>query len=173
MSVIVAFFCQAPMAHAERDVFKALGVKKLEAGSPLGSFALPDVDGGVRQLSDWSDKLVLLNFWATWCSPCLVEMPALNRLHEKYKAQGFAVLAVNTDPKETKRIDTVIDRLNLQFPVLLDIDGKLHDQFKVSGMPVSYLINSQNRVVGYVAGARGWDSPDAHRLIESLLPAEE
>ena len=123
-STIIMMLCLSPMATAEGDVFKAVGVKKIQTVSPLASVSLPDVRGKVHPLSDWSDQLVLLNFWATWCSPCLVEMPALNRLHEKYKAQGFTVLAVNTDPKETKRIHTVIDRLDLKFPVVLDIDGK-------------------------------------------------
>ena len=103
--------------------------------------------------------------WATWCSPCLLEMPALNRLHEKYAEQGLAVLAINTDPEQRQRIDTVVSRLDLQFPVLLDTDSGLGAHFNVSGLPASYLIDQQNNVIAYIPGARRWDGDNAESIM--------
>lgn len=169
---LIAAICLMPAVWAESDEFKKLGIETTEATSPLNDFVLPDRAGVAQPLSQWSGRLVLLNFWATWCSPCLLEMPALNRLHEKYAEQGLAVLAINTDPEQRQRIDTVVSRLDLQFPVLLDTDSGLGAHFNVSGLPASYLIDQQNNVIAYIPGARRWDGDNAMRLIEQLLLAD-
>lgn len=164
-------FLPVSAVSADELLFKKLGVKALVA-KPVPQISLPDIDNNKVDFSIWRGKLVLINFWATWCSPCLTEMPALNRLHERYSDQGFVVVAINTDSHEKKRIKTIIRKLKLTFPILLDVDGKISEHLKVSGMPASYLVNSEGQLVAYIEGARDWDGKVAHSFVEKFLPVE-
>ena len=168
VALVSALFNMTP-TFADSDFFEAMGIERVEQPSEVKSFILPTREGGNSELSALKGDVILINFWATWCTPCLTEMPALNNLYEKYKDQGFSLLAINTDPHQKKRIETVIRKLSLTFPVLLDADGTVLEQFNVSGMPVSFLINRQHQLIGYVAGARDWDGKSSFQLIESLL----
>ena len=153
---------------AGESLFDQAGVKALSpAVAP--EISLLSRHGKMVSSSELKDQLILVNFWATWCSPCLTEMPALNRLYLKYKDQGFALLAVNTDSHETERISTIVRKLKLDFPILLDKNGEISKRFNVSGMPASYLINRDKQLIAYIEGARDWDGEVAHRLVEQLL----
>ena len=165
------FVLQAPSASAEELLFKKLGVKALEA-KPVPQIVLPNIENNKVDFSIWRGRLVLINFWATWCSPCLTEMPALNRLHEHYRDRGFVVVAINTDSHEKKRIKTIIRKLKLNFPILLDVEGEISEQLKVSGMPASYLVNGDGQLLAYIEGSRDWDGKLAHALVEKFLPVK-
>ncbi len=167
--VLLSALLGATSSVADNRFFEAIGIEAIEATGEVNNFALTNRHGENIELSQFKGDVILINFWATWCTPCLTEMPALNKLYQKYKDQGLSLLTINTDPHQTKRIETVVNKLSLSFPVLLDSDGSVMEQFEVSGMPVSFLINRQHQLVGYVAGARAWNSNSAQQLIESLL----
>lgn len=157
-------------SYGGNQYFKAMGVKAIDSNITVEDFILPNRNGEPQGFSQWRGKLVLINFWATWCSPCLTEMPELNKLYHQYKDRGFALLAINTDSEQKKRIETIANKLALDFPILLDEEDQVSRQFGVSGMPATYLVDENGRLIGYIAGARAWHSNDAQRLIESLLP---
>ncbi len=133
------------------------------------AFSLKDLAGTSHDLSEWQGKVILLNFWATWCGPCRVEMPGMQRLWQKHREQGFVILAVSVDEGMEKRISTFVQRLQLTYPVLLDPESIVSDHYQVSGLPFSLLIDREGQLIAKVVGEREWDSPEASLLITSLL----
>jgi cytochrome c biogenesis protein CcmG/thiol:disulfide interchange protein DsbE len=125
-------------ASAERTN-PANGARPVEQ-APAPDFALEQLDGGPLSLSEHRGQIVLVNFWATWCAPCRLEMPALQDRFERYRNQGFVVLAVN-DEEPAGDVREYVEELGLTFPVLLDPSGQVQQLYAVHGYPSSYLID--------------------------------
>ncbi len=132
-------------------------------------FTLKNLRGENASLSDYHGKVVLLNFWATWCAPCRKEMPSMEKLWQTYREQGLVILAVSTDNGGESRIKSFARRLKLTFPILLDPDSQASDLYQVSGIPVSFLIDRQGRIVAHVLGSKDWASESAFQQVENLL----
>jgi peroxiredoxin len=132
-------------------------------------FALPDLEGNVRRLSDFQGKVVLLNFWATWCPPCRAEMPSMETLYQAYKDQGFEILAVSSDVQGAAIVQPFMQEYRLSFPALLDRTGRVNGMYGVRSIPTSYLVDRQGQVVSREIGARNWANAEARVLIASLL----
>jgi len=133
------------------------------------AFTIENLRGGDVALADYKGKLVLLNFWATWCAPCLKEMPSMEKLWQKYKEQGLVVVAVSVDEGYKKRIQTFLKLYDLSFPVLLDPESEVSDLYKVSGIPASFLIDRNGKIISRLVGEDDWFSDDAIQLVEDLL----
>jgi thiol-disulfide isomerase/thioredoxin len=116
--------------------------------------------------------VVLLNFWASWCVPCRVEFPSIARLHAAFADRGFTVvgIAVADTPDAITRF---LGGDSAPFPILLDDDRKVAGEYRAVGVPVSYLLDRQGRIVGGRSGIHTWDSPTAGALIRYLLAREE
>jgi peroxiredoxin len=118
-------------------------------------FTLPTTLGPNLRLQEQRGKVVLVNFWATWCGPCKQEMPELNKLYDKYRASGFVLLGVNVDDN-ARHASEVAAKLGLRFPVLLDTDKTVSRLYELSTMPTTVLIDRDGRVrhvhSGYLAG---------------------
>ena len=114
-------------------------------GSPAPDFTLRVLDGPNLRLQEQRGKVVLVNFWATWCGPCRQEMPHLNRLYEKYRASGFVLLGVNVDD-DTSKAAAVATQLGLTFPVLLDSEKKASRLYDLNAMPSTVLVDRDGRV---------------------------
>lgn len=151
------------------DLSDALQVVRPEIGLPAPGFELQRLDGGTAGIADFKGRLVLLNFWATWCKPCREEMPALQSLWRRYRARGLTVLAVAADRGNRDGIADFVSRLHADFPVLLDPDGKVRIRYEVTGLPFTYIIGRDGRFIGRVVGARDWDGPRVRELIKALL----
>ena len=108
-------------------------------GAPAPDFNLQDLAGNLVTLSSFKGQVVLINFWATWCGPCRIEMPALQRRYEAFKEQGFAVLAVNLDEPITD-VGAFASSFGLTFPVLLDPGAMVNDLYRVRGYPTSFFV---------------------------------
>ena len=132
-----------------------LGVQKREAevrelkgiltGQPAPDFTLKTIDGKTISLKDFKGKVVLINFWATWCPPCREELPLFEEIYEKYKDKGFVILAINTDPENLQ--DFLKDfGVELTFPILIG-DEKILDLYPVRGLPTSFLIDREGKIV--------------------------
>ncbi len=151
----------------------------LNPGDIAPDFSASLLDGRLVKLSEFSDKVVLLNFWATWCGPCAAEMPSLQRLHDRFKDKGFAVLAVAVDDQESNVRDFA-KQYGLTFPIALDLSGLTKRPYKISGFPESLVLAKGNKLkmiadpesrspVVKIIGPREWDAPEALSQIERLL----
>ena len=118
-------------------------------------FTLRSVDGPNLRLQEQRGRVVLVNFWASWCGPCRQEMPHLNKLYEKYRASGFVLLGINVDD-DTRNAADVAAKLGLKFPVLLDTDKTVSRLYDLATMPSTVLIDREGKVRfihrGYLAG---------------------
>jgi peroxiredoxin len=132
-------------------------------------FTLNDINGKKVNLSEFRGKVVVLNFWATWCGPCRAEMPSLNNLYNEYKDKGLVVLAVSMDTSE-KPVKSFVKELKLAFPVLMDKDKAVSfDEYAVLGLPTTFLIDKNGGVIEKIMGEKEWDSPQMKEKILKLL----
>jgi len=115
------------------------------ANKPAADFTLPDLNGKVAKLGELRGKVVLVDFWATWCDPCMKELPELEKLYQQFTAQGVVVVGVSID-KERKNAQELVTRLKLKFPVLHDPEGKVAEVYDPPKMPTSYVIDRQGVV---------------------------
>jgi peroxiredoxin len=149
--------------------FAALGIHRPAESSEAPGFTLMTLQGRPAQLREFKGKLVLLNFWATWCAPCLHEMPSMERLYQTFKSTQFVVLAVSMDRQGEAVARPFVDNLQLTFPVLLDTTLEVGRQYGVRGLPATYLIAPDGLLIGAVIGARDWYRAEAKALIAGLL----
>jgi peroxiredoxin len=133
---------------------------------------LTDWEGKRRSLKDFRGKLVLVNFRATWCRPCVVEMPELDRLHVAFKDRGFVVVAISTDVQGPEHVRKCIAEKGFRFPAFSGPDGvRAGIPFRLVGVPASYLVGPEGALLGSVAGPRSWAGAEAMALIGALLDA--
>ncbi|MCH8036380.1 MAG: TlpA family protein disulfide reductase [Proteobacteria bacterium] len=132
----------------------------------IPGFDDPDSFDGIFE----KGRVVLLNFWATWCAPCIREMPSLDRLQAALEDRGLAVLAVSIDRGGTEVIRPFAERLGLErLGLYHDAKGALFRAFGVTGLPTTFLIDRRGRIVGAYPGPAEWDEPEARALIEHYL----
>ena len=120
-------------------------------GMPAPGFSLPDLDGRSQSLSQYKGKIVLLNFWATWCKPCTTEMPAMQVCYDKLRDEGFVVLAID-ELEDDQKVREHIRAHGHTFPVLLDRDNRVANQYGVFGLPVSVFVDETGLIQEYVKG---------------------
>jgi peroxiredoxin len=160
----------AVMSSAGLDaLFASLGIHRPVNPSETPDFTLMALEGRPVQLREFRGKLVLLNFWATWCAPCLHEMPSMERLYQTFKETEFALLAVSMDRQGEEVAKPFVDNLKLTFPVLVDNTSEVARQYGVRGLPTTYLIDPDGLLIGAVIGARDWYRTEAKALIAGLL----
>jgi peroxiredoxin len=111
-------------------------------GDHAPSFTLPTLSGETVSLEAFKGKVLLLNFWASWCTPCQEELPEFQKIHQQYQDRGFSVVGINIDKKQAKAAKFV-DRFGLTFPVVLDPDSATIREYKGRSMPISYLVDQQ------------------------------
>ncbi len=128
-----------------------MGSRVPAVGTTAEDFRLVDLEGKPQSLSQYRGKVVLVNFWATWCKPCTTEMPAMQTTYDKLQQKGFIVLAINELEDEAKVRDH-IKQHGHTFPVLMDRDNKVANQFGVFGLPVSVFIDEKGVVREYIKG---------------------
>ena len=158
-------------ASAHLDLFEKAGVVELKEGQQGPAFTLATLDGGQASLADHRDKLVIVNFWATWCQPCTVEMPSLEALWKRYRERGLIVLAVSVDRGAPRALlEPYVRNLKLTFPILLDPESKTSDRWRFTAIPATFIVRPGGDVAGMVTGAREWNSGEMRALVERLLP---
>lgn len=154
---------------------------ELRQGDAMEPFTLTALDGTKRSLSDFKGKVVLLNLWATWCVPCIVEMPSLERLYKTLKPKGFEIVAISVDPPES--LDVVkkfVAENGITFTILHDPELTIAGRLGVSGFPESFFIDDEGRFLSVIdpetkaqsvriLSDRPWDSMDYIGLVEQLL----
>ena len=151
----------------------AAGAQQLKpwTGGPTPALALQDLDGRPHRLEDYRGRVVLVNFWATWCEPCREEMPSLNRLRAGLAGQPFAVLAVNLAESES-RVRKFLEQVPLEFPVLLDRDSAAARAWRARLLPVSFLLGPDGRIRYWALGEIDWAQEGVRKAILGLMPRE-
>ncbi|HCU23854.1 MAG TPA: hypothetical protein DF383_02460 [Deltaproteobacteria bacterium] len=139
-------------------------------GDPAPDFSLSDRRGQSTTLSEFRGKVVLLNFWATWCGPCQHEMPSLEALYERYREKNFVVLGVSLDEEGWVAIDAFLKQVPVQFPILLDSVQKTSELYQVYRIPETYLIDAQGKIVDKFVGPQDYDQDLFYKKIERFLP---
>jgi len=139
---------------------------------PAPAISLADTSGHSVELSELQGKLVLVNLWATWCGPCLREMPSLERLQSRL-GERLAVLAVSEDRGGNKTVEPFIAKLGLKsVKIYIDPKSEVGRAFGARGLPTSFLIDREGKVLGRVEGAAEWDSPKILGVLEPLLSGD-
>ena len=138
----------------------------VKLGEPMPDFTLPDASGQMVKFSDVcrQNKLVLINFWASWCTPCRMEMPQFERLYTTKKGEGFTLLAINVD-KEREKADAYLKSKPVSFPVLIDKDGAVAKQLGLNALPTTILVGQDGKVIHVVEGVE----PYVEYLVENYF----
>jgi len=134
-------------------------------------FSLASLEGRELTLNDYRGKYLLVNFWATWCGPCKVEMPSLELLYRKFQKRNFAMIAVSNDIFGAQVVKPYIQAQNFTFPVGLDPKLKVSNQFGVISLPTTFLIDPQGKIIGVLNGAENWADPKTLLYFDQLLTA--
>lgn len=151
--------------HTERGV---------EVGERAPEYRALTLAGDSVRLADYLGQPVLVNVWATWCGPCRVEMPSIQRLYERYRERGFVVLAVSVDAAHARpAIEQFVEEHGLTFPILHDPESRIGDLFRTRGVPETVIFDGEGTIVKRFSGSADWDSPANHVLVEHLLGVPE
>ena len=151
--------------------YEALNLIHLDESIPLPDVSLPDLKGDPVPLLSFRRRVVIINFWTTWCHYCERERAALEALYQIYKEDGLAVLAVNMG-ETAEQVRAYIEKHGLSFPHVMDPEARAEQAFGIQATPTNYLIDRRGHVVAAGMGYRDWIGPQAHRLIQRLLAAK-
>jgi thiol-disulfide isomerase/thioredoxin len=150
------------------DPLASFTMSRFPAGSMAAAIELTTLDGKVVKSSELIGKVVLVNFWATWCGPCKEEMPSLARLQKQLDPAQFALMTVTTD-LQRQGIAQFLSQLGVSLPVLFDEDQEVSRSFMVRGLPTTIMIARDGTLVGRAVGPRGWDSPEAVAMMRQIM----
>jgi peroxiredoxin len=153
----------------EEALFSKTKISLIKEDKKAPDFTLNDLNSKKVGLRQFKGKIILLNFWATWCGPCKEEMPGMEVLHQQFKGRNFVLLATSVDYEGSKPVQEFINKHRYTFPVLLDPKCEVLDLFDVKGIPTSFLIDKKGRMVGRATGPRDWKSPEVISLINLLI----
>ena len=135
-------------------------------------FTLPDLDGRAIRLSDFKGNVILLNIWATWCLPCVEEMPSMEKLHQALRGDGLTILAVSIDESGAETVAPFMKKHNLSFTALTDTKGIVKNLYRTTGVPESFIIDKKGIIIEKIIGARDWSSPGAVDYFRNLISAK-
>lgn len=172
LATVVCFLIAAAVAisaGAQAEALSAFDFTYPKQRLPAPGFRLHDLNGDTRSLEEFRGRVVLTHFWATFCTPCLHEMPELESLWRRYRQQGLVVLGVAADRGSARPVRDFAEKAGITFPILLDPVGTVRNQYEVMALPMSYLIGRDGKISGRAPGTRKWSDPGGRELIESLL----
>ena len=142
-------------------------LKVPDVSDPL-EIRLKDINNKDVSISDFRDKIVFLNFWTTWCPTCRIEMPSMEKLHQKLKNRDFAMVTINLQ-ESADRVKNFFKEYKLSFTALLDTAGEVGAIFSIYQIPTTYILDKEGRIIGKAVGPREWDSKKSISLFEYLI----
>lgn len=155
-------------------LLSALGFSGISCGEEetgAHPFTLPNLKGQAVKLTDLKGDVVLINFWATWCRDCVMEMPELEKLYQKLQSQGLSVLAIALDKEGQPAVEAFLkkEHLKLSYPILLDPDERVARAYRLSWVPVTIVVGREGQILETILGARAWGSQEVMDSFEQLL----
>jgi thiol-disulfide isomerase/thioredoxin len=174
LRVFLVLFCLAfhQTVFSADDSFKRLRIGPMPAGAVAAPFEMAALDGSHVTSNEFAGKVVVMNFWATWCGPCKDEMPALERLRKSLDQDKFVLLTVTTD-LQRDGIRHFLKNLDVHLPVLFDEDQEVSRAYMVRALPTTVIISQAGTLLGRAVGPREWDSPEAVGLLRRLTEHSE
>ena len=166
---IVAGIAYGATKYLRKELFP------VELGTKAPDFVALTLDSIPREkrLADYRGQVLMINVWATWCLPCRVEMPSIEALNKAYASKGLKIVAVSIDdPGTDATIRAFVKQYGLTFEVLHDAQGKISDQYDITGYPETFIIGKDGIIRKKLMSANDWNSPDARGLVERLLSEE-
>lgn len=167
--MIMAALLVASPVTAGADPFRELDMIRPSRVKAAPEFTLSGLHGERIALRELKGKVVLLNFWATWCPPCKAEMPSMERLHRRYKERGFTILAISIDSGGEGTVAEFVKAHGLTFPIGLDPKLAVANLYGIRALPSTFLIDKSGNTAAVALGPRDWDGAAAHAVVESLL----
>lgn len=140
-----------------------------QIGQEAPDIAFKSYEGKNYRLSDLRGKVVLLNFWATWCPPCRQEMPSMDAAYKELKDKGLVIVAVSVDRDGKAAVAEFKQKMSFSFPVALDTEAKAARVYRVTSIPANFIIDRQGKIVNKVVGAVDWNSQQAKGSLVKLL----
>ncbi|MFA7388712.1 MAG: TlpA disulfide reductase family protein [Thiohalobacteraceae bacterium] len=164
----ILLFCMA-LTPAQAETPAAQTLPAAKQPTPAPDFELPDLEDRMHKLSDYRGNVVVLNFWATWCPPCRYEMPSMQRAAEKTRDEDIVFLGVDVG-EDQDTVFTFLADYPVDFPLLLDRDASVIEQYPVTGLPTTYIIDPEGRITHRAVGGREWDDDGLLQILRGLLP---
>ena len=165
------FFAALPLVLLASACSSSKPAAAAKAGNkdskPAPNFALPDAHGSTVKLTDFKGKVVILDFWATWCGPCKIEIPWFIEFQRKYKDQGFTVIGVSMDEGGWQTVRPFVEEFKMNYPVLIGNDETAQSFGGVDVLPTTFIIDKQGRIVATHMGLTSKD--EFEKAIQSLL----
>jgi len=166
----LAFFLVVTVAWAESKInYKVIpNLEAMKNNTPTPDFTLSTPDGKKISLSDFRGKIVFLNFWASWCTPCREEMPSMQKLYQEFKNKNFVVLAVNVKDRKQDAVNFVKE-MKINYPIAMDPEGQVGLLYGAWGLPTTYLIGPKGHGLARAWGPADWYGTAARKLIKELV----
>lgn len=160
----IAIFLQSSIVLAASSIHT---LTRVPGNADAPEFKLEDQDGNFLKMSDFKGKVVIVNFWATWCPPCRKEMPSMQRAWEIFQKEDIVMLAINVG-EDSDAIFAFTAEYPVEFPLIMDKGSSVVRQWKVRGLPTTYIVNPDGEIVYQAIGGREWDSDEIMNQIRRL-----
>ena len=166
-SLPIDLFAETESQELER-LFSDMGVLKIPPDSDPLEIRLSDPDGRPVSLSEFRGKIVFINFWTTWCLACVIEMPSMEKLHQKFKDKNFVMVAINLQ-ESAARVKQFFEEHKLTFLTLLDTTGDVGAGLGIRSIPTTFILDKNGRLIGKALGPREWEGKESIALFEYLV----
>ncbi|MFQ5545736.1 MAG: peroxiredoxin family protein [Acidiferrobacterales bacterium] len=162
-------FALPPIASAHDPALHGFRLVTFKRPIAAPVFSLRNLAGDVVKLEQFRGQYVVLNFWATWCPPCVKEMPSMERLQQHFKDKRFRVVAISLDKEPKQKVQSFVSKLNLTFSILLDPKGIAALPYGARDLPSTFILNTDGQVIAAAKGERDWHSEEAVSYLNELL----
>ena len=169
LSVIALGFAITFSLRQNDSIFKYSKQIAIQGELPAPDFTLPGLNGELISLSDFKGYAVLVNVWATWCPPCVYEMPSMEKLHQQFESENFKILAVSIDSLGAKAVAPFMEKHNLSFQALIDPAGTIQTAYGINNIPQSFIIDKQGNIIKKIFGPIDWATPEIFHYFRDLI----
>lgn len=168
LGLLVLFLIGCPQSSKDQTT-SISGEEAPKIGYFAPNFRLPAMDRKDISLASLKGKVVLINFWATWCKPCRAEMPSMEALYKDFKDKKFEILAISSDIDGERPVRPFAEALGLTYPILFDADFRVDNKYLIRSVPTTVIVDKSGVITHRIQGALNWNSPQSRLLITQLI----